>query len=125
VKPLTKRRESADEDKRSPFPSPRSPQHFQPQSVVVVLGVMYPSLLPQPREASAERDPVSLLPGVVAGRQSVDVVFYDPLSSGGCEELPQGAECRRNSTVDGHVDREEARKALARDLALLSLGKRT
>lgn len=125
MKPLTKGRQCADEDKRSPLPSIGSPQHFQPESVVVVLGVMYPSVFPQLVESNTHPDLVPLPPGLIAGRQSMDVVFYDPLSSSrNGDEVPRAARYRRNFKGDGHVNRTEAQKAVARDLALLSLGKR-
>lgn len=122
--PLTGGRQSADEDKRPALPSPRSPQGFQSESVVVVLGVLYPSVLSQPGESNHHSDLVPLLPGLVTGRSCVGVVFYDPLSltDNGCE-IPS-LQHRRNSAGDGHEDRAENRKAVARDLALLSFRKR-
>jgi hypothetical protein len=124
VKPFTERRQCADEDERSPLPSPESQAHFQSESVVVVVGVMYPSVLPQLVEAN-HLDLVPLPPGLVTGRKSVDVVFFDPLSSSrNGDEVPQPANDRRNSKGGGHVNRREAQKAVARDLALLWLGKR-
>jgi hypothetical protein len=125
LEPLTKRRQRADEYKHSARTNPGSPQHFQPGSVVVVLGVMYPSVLPQLVEANTCLDLVPLAHGLVTGRQSVDVVFYDPLSS--CcngKEVPRAPEHGRNIKSDGHVKRTEAQKAVARDLALLWAGKR-
>ncbi|TLM80770.1 hypothetical protein [Pseudarthrobacter sp. NamE5] len=125
VEPLTEIRQSADENRRSPFPSSRSPQDFQSESVVVVLGVMYPSVLPQLIEANTRLDLIPLPPGLVTGQQSVGVVFYDPLSpSRNGYELSQTAKYQKNPEGHGHVNRAEARKAVARDLALLSLGKR-
>jgi hypothetical protein len=125
VTSLTGSGQSADDDKRSPFPSPPSPQHFRPESVVIVLGVMYPSVLPQLVEANTHLDLVPQPPGLVAGRQSEDVVFYHPLSSSrNGYEIPHTARNRRNSEGEGRIHRAEARKAVARDLALLQLGKR-
>lgn len=118
MKSLTERRQCADEDKRSPLPNPGSPQHFQSESVVVVLGVMYPSALPQLVKANTHLDLIPLPPDSVTGRQSVDVVFYDPLSSSkNGEEVPQTAKYERSSKGDGHVHRTEAQKTVARDLA--------
>ncbi len=125
VKPPIKGRQCADEDKRSPLPSIGSTQHFQSESVVVVLGVMYPSVFPHLVESNTHPDRVPLPPGLTVGRQSVDVVFYDPLSSiRNGEEVPRAARYGWNSKGDGHVSRTEAQKAVARDLALLLLGKR-
>jgi hypothetical protein len=54
----------------------------------------------------------------------MNVVFYDPLSSRrNGEEVAQAVQYRRNSADDGHIYRREAQKAVARDLAALSLGK--
>lgn len=47
MKPHTQRRQYAGQDKRCPLPSPGQPQHFPSESAVVVLGVMYPSVLPR------------------------------------------------------------------------------
>src|SRR3954470_24987514 len=80
VKPPTERHQRADEDKRFPLPSPESQRHFPSASAVVVLGVMYPSVLPQLVEAGTQLDLVPLPRGSVTGRKSADVVFYDPLS---------------------------------------------
>lgn len=125
MKPLTEKRRCADEDKRSPLPSPESQPHFQSESVVVVLGVIYPSVVPQLVKTNAHLDLVPVPPGSVTGRKSVDVVFYDPLSSSrNGDEVPQPANYRRKSKGDGRVNRREAQKAVARDLALLSVGKR-
>ncbi|WP_159735990.1 hypothetical protein [Arthrobacter sp. 9V] len=56
---------------------------------VVVLGVMYPSVLPQFGEANNQLDLVPLPLGVGAGKQNQQVVFYDPLSpSKNGEEIP-------------------------------------
>ena len=100
-----------------------SPQQIQSDSVVVVLGVMYPSVLPQLVEANTHLGLVPLPPGFVGGRQSVDSnVFYDPLSSSrNGDEVPRTATYRRNSKGDGHLSRTESRKTVVRDLALLSL----
>lgn len=125
MKPPTESRQYAGGDKRSPLPRPGPAQHFQPESVVVVLGVMYPSVLPPLVAASTHLDLVLLPPGLTTGRQSMDVVFYDPLSpSRNGDEVPLVPKYRRKPKGDGYVNRTEAQKAVARDLALLSLGKR-
>jgi hypothetical protein len=68
--------------------------------VVVVLGVTYPRVLPQLVEADTHLDLVPLPPGLVLGRKSVDVIFYDPLSSSrNGEEVPQVPKYRRNARV--------------------------
>jgi hypothetical protein len=125
VKPPTERRRRAGEDKHSPLPSHESQRHFQSESIVVVLAVMYPIVLPQLVEADTQVDPVPLPPGLVTGRKSVDLVFYDPLSSSrNGDAVPQAAKYRRNSEGGGNINRSEAQKAVVRDLALLYLGKR-
>jgi hypothetical protein len=120
MKPLPQLPKSADEDKRSSFPSSRLPQHIQSKSVVVVLGVLYPSVLPQRGRTDTC---LTLVPPPlgVAGMQSAGVVFYDPLSpSRNGDELPHIAKYWRNPGRDVHRDRAEARRAVARDLVLLS-----
>ena len=125
MKPASGRRQSADEDKRSGVPSPRLPRYGRPELVVVVLGVMYPSILPQLVEADTLLDLIPIPPRLRGGRQREDVVFYDPLSSvGDGEDVPQAAKYGRNSKGEGQVNRMEAQKAVARDLALLSIRKR-
>jgi hypothetical protein len=119
-----KRCHSSDENTRSPLWSSGPPRHLQSECVVVVLGVMYPSVVPpQLVEANTHLDLVPLPPpGLSTRRQGPDVIFYDPLaSSRDGDEVPIAAKYRRNSKGDGSVDRTEARKAVARDLALLSL----
>jgi hypothetical protein len=125
MKPLTQRWQYAGENKRSPFPSPGRARNFQPESVVVVLGVMYPSVLPQLVDASTQLDLPLPRPGFDTGRQSEDIFFYDPLSSkGNGDEAPLAPKYRKKHIGAGYVNRAEAQKALARDLALLSLRKR-
>jgi hypothetical protein len=91
-------------------------QPFQSESVVAVTQLV---------AASTDLDLVLLPPDLTNGRQSMDVVFYDPLSSiwNGDEVLPV-AKYRRKSKGDGFANPTEARKAVAHDLALLRLGKR-
>lgn len=92
---------------------------------MVVLGVMYPSVLPQLVEDGTHRDLALSRPGVGTGRQSVDVLFYDPLTSmGNGDEVPLAPKYRKKHKGAGYVDRTDAQKAVARDLALLSLRKR-
>jgi hypothetical protein len=100
-------------------------QPFPSESVMVVLGVLYPSVLPQHVAASTHLDLVLLPPALTVGRQSMDVVFYDPLSSSwNGDEVPLAAKYRRKSKGDGYANRTQAQNAVARDLALLRLGKR-
>ena len=97
----------------------------QSESVVVVLGVLYPNVIPQPVAAGTHLDLVLLPPGLTAGRQSMDVVFYDPLSSSwNGDEVPLAAKYRRKSKGDGYLNRTQAQNAVARDLTMLRLGKR-
>lgn len=124
MKPLPQMPKSADEDKRSSFHSSRLPQHIQSKSVVVVLGVLYPSALPQRGQADTR---LTLVPPPlgVAGTQSAGVVFYDPLSpSRNGDGLPRIAKYWRNPGRHVHRDRAEARRAVARDLTLLSKKRR-
>jgi hypothetical protein len=94
---------------------------FNQKSIVLVLGVMYPSVLQQPGQTDTRLALVPPLLGAVAGRQSAEVVFDDPLSpSRNGDELPNIAKYWRNPRGDIHRDRVEAQKAVARDLSLLS-----
>jgi hypothetical protein len=116
---------NANQDKLYPVLSPQSSQNLQPETIVVVLGVMYPSLLPQLAKTNPQPEHVPLPPGLVVSRQSVEVVFYDPLSSSRSGDEPHPvAKYRRNFKSLCHPDRAEARKAVASDLALLTLGGR-
>jgi len=126
MKPLPQMPRSADKVKRSSFPSSRLPQHIQSKSVVVVvLGVLYPSVLPQRGQTDARHTLVPPPLGI-AGRQNAGVVFYDPLSpSRNGDQLPHIAKYWRNPGRDAHTDRAEARKAVARDLTLLSEKRRS
>lgn len=56
-------------------PRPGPATHSQSEYVVAVLGVMYPSVLPQLVPARPHLDLVLLPPGVSYGRQSVEVPF--------------------------------------------------
>lgn len=119
---LTETQQYAGGDKCFPRSSPGSARHFRSERVVVVLGVMYPSVLPKLVAASTHRDLVLLPPGLTTDRQSVDVVFYDPLaSSWNGDEVPVVPKLRRKSKGDGYVNPREAQEAVAHDLALLSL----
>lgn len=116
MKRLTERRQCADDRKRAPLPKLGTTQHFQSEIVVVVLGVMYPTVLPQRVEADIHLDLVPLPPGLAKCQQGQDVVFHDPLSfSTNADAVPKAAKYLANRT--------EAQKAVAHDLALLSLRK--
>lgn len=125
MKPLTERRQCADENKRFSLSSPAPQRNQRGETVVVVLGVMYPSVVPQLVEANTHLDLVAVPPVVFTGKE-VNVVFYDPLSaSRNGDGVCQAAKYPSNSKGDGYLNRREAQKAVARDLALLSLGKRS
>jgi hypothetical protein len=74
---------------------------------------MYPSVLPQLVEANTQLDLVPLPPGLVTDRQSMDVLFYDPLSaSRNGDEAVQAVKYQRNSKGDGHENRRKPRRLL-------------
>jgi hypothetical protein len=102
-------------------PSLGSPQHFQSGSVVVVLGVMYPSVVSQLVEANTHLDLARLPPGLLTGRQSMDVVFYDPLSASRKRRgsFPWAGKYARNSKGVGHANRMQEQEDVARDLLCL------
>jgi hypothetical protein len=121
VRPLIGRQQCADEDAGTSLASPGPPQHFQSDSVVVVLGVMYPTVLPRPVEADTHPDQVPLPPRLDSRRRSTDLVFYDPLSSKRTgDEVRQTPKYPGNSKGVSYVNRIKAQKAVAQDLALLS-----
>lgn len=122
MKPRTQRRQHAGEDKRSPLPCPGPPQHFPPEIVVVVLGVMYPSVLPQSVDATTHLDlPLPSL-GLDTARQSADVIFHDPLSSQrNGDEASLALKYGKKDKGTGYENHAAAQKAVARDLTLLFL----
>lgn len=122
MRPFIGRQQCADEDLGTSLASPGPPpQHFQSYSVVVVLGVIYPTVLPRLVEAATHPDQVPLPPGLDSRRRSTHLVFYDPLSSRRTgEEVRQTPKYPSNSKGVNYVDRIKAQKAVARDLALLS-----
>lgn len=125
MRPLTPRQRYGGEDNPSPLPSPGPVQHVPSESVVVVLGVMYPSVLPQLDDASTRLDLALSLPGADTDRKTVAVIFYDPLASkGNGDEAPLGSKERKKYKVAAYGNRAEAQKAVALDLALLALRKR-
>jgi uncharacterized membrane protein len=102
-------------------PSPGSPQHFESGSVVVVLGVMYPSVVSQLVEANTNLDLARLPPGLLTGRQSMDVVFYDPLTASRKRRgsFSWAAKYAKNSKGLGHANRTKEQGDVARDLVCL------
>lgn len=125
MKPSSESQQYCGGDKCSPIPRPGQAEQLQGESVVVVLGVMYPGVLPQRAVASTHLDLVLLPSCLTTGRQSMDVVFYDPLSStrNGDEALLV-PKYRKKPEGSGLLNRAEAHKAVTHDLALLSLRKR-
>ncbi len=111
----------------SPEPAPHRPQELS----VVVLGVMYPSAVPQPCKVTP--DDLQHLPlDLATGRRSTDIIFYDPISSKGCGEMARerppisprtvGREAKRRKTPKGgQVNRTEAIEAVVLELAQLSV----
>jgi hypothetical protein len=98
---------------------------------VVVLGVMYPNVFsPQPSNAAIE-ETTCLLHDLAFVRQHTAVIFYDPFSPDGSEELtqyrPSGGKgsdeqehrCRKAAKGRQGI-RREAIQAVASDLARLS-----
>lgn len=118
MKPLPQRRQHAGEDQGSPSPSPKARE-----SVVVVLGVMYPGVLPQPADASTSPD-LALPPSLDGGRQSVQIIFYDPLSSERNGDDALVPKYREKYKCAGCAKRAEIQKAVALDLAMLSSRRR-
>jgi hypothetical protein len=124
VQPFAHQPPCRGENESSPPSSPRQAGRFQPESVVVILGVMYPHVLPPPDEGSQLDLPLPHLGGNT-GRQSGDVIFYDPLSiNSHGSDAPLAPKHIKKYPAAGYVNRAEARKAVARDLALLSQQKR-
>lgn len=119
MKPLTQGQQHASLDKR-PLPCTRAPQHLPSESVVVVLAVMYPSVLPRLVAASTHPDLALPSLGLDTGRQSGDVIFYDPLSSQrNGDEASLASKDRKIHKGSVYENRAEAQKAVARDLTLL------
>lgn len=127
MKPLTKQGpEHANEDRNSLFrPLPdtlHSPQAYG----VVVLGVMYPSAVPRLWKDTSDGLPHLLKD--LAGQQSINVIFYDPLSSLGRGIPHQGGRTRAIEGVlpspkvrgNRQASRKKELEAVARELALLS-----
>lgn len=135
MEPLTKRQaqQHDGESGHSPIAAQAPGQHGQQEHRVVVLGVMYPSVSSR-RLSDATTGSLHFPSGVTFGRQSSDVVFYDPISSKGSSELtrrrlggqsgiaPQSPK-RRNTPTDSQASRAEAIEAVVRELARLSLRK--
>lgn len=131
MRPLTKQgRQHAGEDGGSSMPTRGPAQRCPQESSVVVLGVMYPSTVPQHCKGVPDDLP-HLPPDVATGWQSTDVTFYDPISSIGSDELTRERLPRATRTVQEpkhrkapkgrQVARTEAIDAIVRELARLSL----
>lgn len=103
-----------------PSVSPGPITYPQPESVVVILGVMCPSILPQPSENDAGLDPALPSSCFDANRQREDVILYDPLSYS-IDSGASGPASREKLKASGYADRVEAQRILACDLLLLSL----
>lgn len=123
MKPRTQRRQHAGKDKHFPLPC-LGPPHFSSEIVVVVLGVMYPSVLPQPGVATTHLDLPFPSLGSDTPRQSADVIFYDPLSSQRHgDEVSPAMKYGKKYKGTRYENRVEAQKAVARDLTMLFLAK--
>lgn len=118
----------------SPVSTPGRGQSFPQETSLVVLGVMFPSAVPQPFGLTAEESP-HFRSDVASGGKNTNVIFYDPISS--IENTaPVGTPCtgisgafltlahdnRNQGSRSGR--RADAMKAVARDLADLALRKR-
>jgi hypothetical protein len=108
-----------------------SAHHYPRDYAVVVLGVMYPSLLPL-REATTSDGPEYLPTDAASGWQSTGL-FFDPISSiasGAIETQRQLNGARpsvRAEKTNGsrQAERTKAIQAVTRDLAMLFMRKQT
>jgi hypothetical protein len=98
---------------------------------VVVLGVMYPDVFSRQPSNAAIEEATHLLHDLTLFRQNTAVIFYDPFSPDGSEELrqhrPSGGngrdqqELRRRKAAKGRQGtRREAIQAVVSELARLS-----
>jgi hypothetical protein len=98
---------------------------------VVVLGVMYPDVFSRQPSNAATEEATHLLHDLTLFRQNTAVIFYDPFSPDGSEELrqhrPSGGngrdqqELRRRKAAKGRQGtRREAIQAVVSELARLS-----
>lgn len=122
MKRPTQRRQHVRQDKLTPSLVLDHHNNFPSEIVVVVLGVMYPSVLPRPVDATTHLDLLSL--GLDTARQSADVIFHDPLScQQNGDEASLALKCGKKHKRTGYENRTEAQKAVARDLTLLFVAK--
>lgn len=117
--PATERLQLSCGSESTPFLNPGTVTHPQPESAVVILGVLYPSILPQPSE-NPWLDPPLPSSCFDGDRQREDVIFYDPLSRRN-DSGSSGPASRERLKASGYASRAEAQRILARDLLLLSL----
>jgi hypothetical protein len=98
---------------------------------VVVLGVMYPYVFSRQSSNAATEEATHLLHDLTSVRQHTAVIFYDPFSPDGSEELRQHRrsggngrdqqELRRRKAAKGRQGtRREAIQAVVSELARLS-----
>lgn len=129
------RRQKTGGDHSSPIPTHGPAQQCPQEYGLVVLGVMYPSVVPQPSQG-IPGDLPHLLPDVATGWQCTDVIFYDPISSvgsgdpirtgslGAISEVPLSPKHEKKGKGSRHESRMNAMEAVARELAMLSLRNR-
>lgn len=116
----------------SPAPWP-APHHSPHEYSVVLLGVMYPSAVPQRHQNLQHKRP-PLPPEILINRRGTDLIFYDPIltrdtRNPGQSPFPQ-PNTERHLTSEtqqkpaGTGSRRASIEAVARDLVLLLLRKR-
>lgn len=98
--------------------------HHPATYCVVVLGVIYPSVVRQPRYQAPLAEP-ALPAGATEVRRSADIIFYDPLSSRASLESLRGnrtavGEPSQTSARRTGKGRQEAINAVVADLARLA-----
>lgn len=133
MKPLTRQVRQSGERNSVPISPPRRTRHGLHEHTVVVLGVIYPSGDPHPLQGRT-REFAASCSEVANDRQNMDVIFYDPLSCNGGDDLGPGASVRPAGVPKSPRQRKELQgrtanrvielKAVARELELLSLSKR-
>lgn len=98
--------------------------HHPATYCVVVLGVIYPSVVRQPRYHDPLAEP-ALPAGATEMRRSTDIIFYDPLSSSASLESLRAkrtaiGEPSQTSARRTDIGRQEAINAVVADLARLA-----
>jgi hypothetical protein len=110
-------------------------QHYgRHEYSVVLLGVMYPSALPQRHQYQyLQHKRMPLPPEVLFNRRSTDLIFYDPIVPSDTRNPVQSTSPQPNTERDLTYGRQQKSagigshnsvEAVARDLALLFLRKR-